>query len=50
MRKEFTMKNTEYDFEAYFKDHFEADIFIAENEEGVKLDKIEEDMAVSDID
>lgn len=25
--------NTEYDFEAYFKDHFEADIFITENEE-----------------
>jgi hypothetical protein len=25
--------NTEYDFEAYFKDHFESDIFITENEE-----------------
>jgi hypothetical protein len=25
--------NIEYDFEAYFKDHFEADIFITENEE-----------------
>ena len=24
--------NMEYDFEAYFKDHFEADTFIRENE------------------
>lgn len=34
--------NTEYDFEAYFRDHFEAIIFITENEEAGNIITVNE--------